>query len=412
MVQTISMMSEQLQHQTGVINDQYTPAVIVQLVQSLGRLAFSNASGTLIAGERDPHGAWAELILRSMPAHVQLRAAPASLETDDGFLLIGLGQHYGFVMTALPIETTPREEGMRLYDVCWSCTPETVVEAIRISGAIGDDGVATLQVPPANELFQVTSDILRFAARQHNSLSTANHSLEERLRNQNDQTRMIIHDTRAPLHTLLISLKTLQQLNSIPETGKELLSVAQDSAGYLLNLTETILDSARLETSGWSINLQPVQIDELIRMVCEPLELATRPDQARLICTIEDQLPEVRLDHGLIVRVLTNLLTNAIKFTPASGTIQVCAQTVHDRNSIRIEVSDTGMGIPEADQKYIFDRFYQARSNDRRHGTGLGLYFCRLAVEAHGGSISVASEVGRGSTFTVLLPLFDGTTSV
>lgn len=78
---------------------------------------------------------------------------------------------------------------------------------------------------------------------------------------------------------------------------------------------------------------------------------------------------------------------------------------VHDGNAIELSVSDTGQGIPAEAQAHIFERFYQARDNDRRHGTGLGLYFCRLAIEAHGGSIAVQSIVGQGSTFTILLPI-------
>jgi signal transduction histidine kinase len=225
------------------------------------------------------------------------------------------------------------------------------------------------------------------------------------MRNQEDQTRMIVHDMRAPLHTLLISIKALQRQRFDLEGRNELLEVARDSAGYLLNLTETVLDSARLETSGWSVKRQPMRILNLVQSVCDPLELAARPDQARLQHSVADDMPVIWVDRGLLERVLTNLITNAIRYTPASGEIGVSARLIHDDHAVEISVSDTGQGIPKEAQEHIFERFYQANDNDRHRGTGLGLYFCRLAVEAHGGSIAVKSAVGEGSTFIIVLPV-------
>ncbi|RMD79610.1 MAG: ATP-binding protein, partial [Chloroflexi bacterium] len=102
---------------------------------------------------------------------------------------------------------------------------------------------------------------------------------------------------------------------------------------------------------------------------------------------------------------ITNLVSNAIKFTPSGGQVTVTAGLTNDGHSVEMRVSDTGQGIPPEARDRIFDRFYQANANDRRRGTGLGLYFCRLAVEAHGGSIALESEVGCGSTFIVQLPV-------
>jgi signal transduction histidine kinase len=210
---------------------------------------------------------------------------------------------------------------------------------------------------------------------------------------------------RAPLHTLLISIRALKRQSFDPEGQAELLEVASESAGYLLTLTETVLDSARLETSGWSLKRQPVRMSALAHAVCEPLEMAARPEQAPLRRSIAEDLPPVWLDRGLMERVLTNLVTNAIKYTPPQGEIRVSARLMHDGHAMELTVSDTGQGIPPEAQAHIFERFYQASENDRRRGTGLGLYFCRLAVEAHGGSIAVQSALGQGSTFTILLPI-------
>jgi signal transduction histidine kinase len=263
---------------------------------------------------------------------------------------------------------------------------------------------AALRLPHPNELMRLSGDVLEFAARQHATLSVSMRAVSDRLRNHEDQTRMVVHDMRAPLHTLLISIRAMQRQRFDPQGQGELLAVASDSASYLLTLTETILDSARLETSGWSLKRQPVRLDALFQAVCDPLEMATRPGQAALHYRADGELPSIYMDRGLIERVLTNLVTNAIKYTPPHGEITVSARLVHDGHAVEICVSDTGHGISPEAQAHIFERFYQASDSDRRRGTGLGLYFCRLAVEAHGGSIAVNSSVGKGSVFTILLP--------
>jgi signal transduction histidine kinase len=305
-----------------------------------------------------------------------------------------------------------RDESVRLHDVIWCCDPTALRELADMLRAATKvelmKQIAALQTPKPEALLRLSSDLLDFAARQHSTLGVANRSLTERMRNQEDQTRMIVHDMRAPLHTLLISIKALQRQRFDPEGQNELLSVARDSANYLLTLTETVLDSARLETSGWSLKRQPVRLLNLVQSVCDPLELAARPDQARLRHIVADDMPVIWIDRALMERVLTNLITNAIKYTPAIGEISVTARLIHDGHAVEISVSDTGQGIPKEAQAHIFERFYQANESDRRHGTGLGLYFCRLAVEAHGGSIAVQSAVGQGSTFIVSLPITSG----
>jgi signal transduction histidine kinase len=396
----------------GVVSGCYTPATIAQLGQSLARMAFVGDESALLVAGSEQQRAWADLVLRGadvLVRRVNLSAAP---NLGTGFILIGIGPTVGFTLLAYPIEPVDRDESVRLHDVLWSCSPAALRElAGMLRGAIKADmadRIAALQAPDPAALLRLSRDLLDFAARQHSTLGVANRSLSERMRNQEDQTRMIVHDMRAPLHTLLISIKALQRQRFDPEGQNELLSVARDSANYLLTLTETVLDSARLETSGWSLKRQPVRLLNLVQSVCDPLELAARPDQARLRHIVADDMPMIWIDRALIERVLTNLITNAIKFTPASGEISVTARLIHEGHAVEISVIDSGQGIPKEAQAHIFERFYQASDNDRRHGTGLGLYFCRLAVEAHGGSIAVQSAVGQGSTFIVSLPLTGG----
>lgn len=394
----------------GVITGCYTPATLAQLIGSLGQLALGEG-GVLLGADSDPQRGWIDLALRGLEGQVQRVALPATPALGPGFVLIGLGARQGYVLAATPTELLGRDESVRLHDVLWSCDPQALGAIGAMLKAVMPDELsarlAQIGPPAPAALLHLTAAALDYAARQHSTLAVANRSLTERLRNHEDQTRMIVHDMRAPLHTLLISIKALQRQRFDPEGQNELLIVARDSANYLLNLTETVLDSARLETSSWSLKRQPVRLSTLVQGVCEPLELAARPDQARLHHAIPEDLPVVWLDRGLTERVLTNLITNAIKYTPPQGEILVAARVLHEGHAIEVSVSDTGQGIPDEAQAHIFERFYQANEGDRRRGTGLGLYFCRLAVEAHGGSIAVRSVVGQGSTFTILLPLTD-----
>lgn len=387
----------------------YTPAILMHLAQCLSRLAFHDPDGTLIVAEGEQARGWADMALRGLVVPVRRQTMPAAPAPGPGFAMIGLGAGLGFGLVAIPTDTSQVDENSRLYDARWSMDPQQVAGLLAlVADALperADASTARLRPPDPGETLRLSADILAFAARQHSTLAVTNKALSDRLRNHEDQTRMIVHDMRAPLHTLLISIRALQRQRFDPESQRELLDVASDSANYLLNLTETVLDSARLETSSWSLKRQALAIHKLVQAVCEPLELAARPDQARLRRQLVDDLPAVWLDRDLMERVLTNLVTNAIKFTPPQGEICVGARLIHDGHAVEISVSDTGQGIPAEAQAHIFERFYQASEGDRRHGTGLGLYFCRLAVEAHGGSIAVRSTIGHGSTFTILLPI-------
>ncbi|WP_298817267.1 sensor histidine kinase [Chloroflexus sp.] len=382
----------------------YTPATLIQLAQSLSYATLAEGGSVLVAGADGGH--WADLALQDITLPIQRSHA---LIRGAGVALIGVGPRYGYAMVAVPIEPLERDPDLQLHDAHWSCAPE---DLLRI-GELLDGSIPMmqraallrLQLPPVDLLLHVTNQALDFAARQHVTLALSNRALHERLRNHEDQTRMIVHDMRAPLHTLLISLKALQRQGFDANARNELLEVARESANYLLSLTETVLDSARLETSSWTLQLHPANLITLIKTVCDPYRQITHPDRPSVRVELPAELPTVMLDHHLIERVITNLVSNAIKYTPSDGEVVVSARATSDGHSIEIRVSDTGQGIPAEAQVRIFDRFYQARSSDRRHGAGLGLYFCRLAVEAHGGSIALESEIGKGSTFIVKLPL-------
>jgi signal transduction histidine kinase len=145
--------------------------------------------------------------------------------------------------------------------------------------------------------------------------------------------------------------------------------------------------------------------DMVERAVQQVTSLATYKD-VTLTQEIEPGMLPLQADEDKLLRTLVNLLGNAVKFTPAGGTITVCAEPTNDDGQIVFAISDTGEGIPREDLGRIFEKFGQvdSRKSGRKMSTGLGLTFCKMAVEAHGGRIWVESELGRGSTFRFSIP--------
>lgn len=230
----------------------------------------------------------------------------------------------------------------------------------------------------------------------------------ERLREE--LINMLVHDLRAPLAVVRGSLELLESTltdSAMPDTER-VLSMAQRNVEQLFAMVDTLLDIHRLESGRLTILPAPITAHELLREVVESMEGAA--DNAHITLTLETEadLPLLIVDIELMRRVIRNLIDNAIKFTPDGGNVRVWARRSVDGGWIELGVQDTGPGIPPEAQARLFKKFEQVVSKQgRRRGTGLGLPFCKLAVEAHGGTIHVESTVGQGSTFIIRLPYAD-----
>jgi signal transduction histidine kinase len=199
-------------------------------------------------------------------------------------------------------------------------------------------------------------------------------------------------------------LHTLKDTGCEVETCEYVTSMALQSSEELLEMVNTLLDIHKME-SGESILGQVVRVDfaDLAReAIAQVQALLEDYDQHLSVDVTPGSLVET--DPDLLRRVLVNLLGNAIKFTPQGGAIGLTG-AVGDAGLV-FSVSDSGPGISVEDQIRIFEKFgqAQARSEGRKNSTGLGLTFCRMVANAHGGHINLTSEVGRGSTFTVFIP--------
>jgi PAS domain S-box-containing protein len=220
-----------------------------------------------------------------------------------------------------------------------------------------------------------------------------------------DLISMIYHDLRSPLANVVSSLDVVETMLSPDEEAalKPLLDIAIRSTERIQRLTDSLLDMNRLEAGQPIGSRQMISIEELIRDAVEMITPIARNKSQTIEVEILSELPAVYVDPDMIRRVITNLLENATKYTPTGCLIRVGAYLQDDL--VNTWVQDNGPGIPASEHERIFDKFSRLHIREGPRGLGLGLAYCRMAVQAHGGRIWVESELGSGSRFQFTLPL-------
>jgi signal transduction histidine kinase len=214
------------------------------------------------------------------------------------------------------------------------------------------------------------------------------------------------HELRTPLNAVLGYTELLMDglYGDVPGKAQNVLERVQANGRHLLALINDVLDLSKIEAGELMITHEPYSISSLVQTAATAMEPLAKVKGLELRISMPDSLPAGRGNERRLTQVLINLVGNAIKFTEA-GWIEIAAHVSGDR--LTISVTDTGVGISAEDQKVIFGAFQQGSSTlvPVQGGTGLGLAISKRLVEMHGGSISVRSEVGYGSTFIVDLPL-------
>jgi two-component system phosphate regulon sensor histidine kinase PhoR len=222
---------------------------------------------------------------------------------------------------------------------------------------------------------------------------------------KDDFISSISHELRTPLTSIKAYTETILHDFDMPEqTKRQFLGIVDEESNRLANLIEGLLEVSRLESGTVKISREPVDITAIIRGVWSALQPLADKKNIQLNIDVGDELPQLLGDESKIQSAVTNLVNNAIKFTPEGGQVSVSARQQADEIVIRI--SDTGMGIPKEALAKIFERFYRVPHPGKQiPGTGLGLTIVQKIVTMHGGRIEVESEVNRGTAFTVFLPL-------
>jgi two-component system NtrC family sensor kinase len=215
----------------------------------------------------------------------------------------------------------------------------------------------------------------------------------------------VSHDLRSPLTAILGYVELIERAGSVNDQQREFIRRVRLSVDHMTRLVADLLDLGRIE-AGLDISMEVAPISVLARYALDGLRSAVETKQQKVETVLSDDLPMVRGDPYRLRQMIANLLENAIKYTPVSGEIVVAAMVEGDQVILR--VSDSGPGIPAADQPYIFDKFFRASNvPDDIGGTGLGLSIVKSIVDSHQGRIWVDSQLGRGTTFTVVLPRAD-----
>lgn len=210
----------------------------------------------------------------------------------------------------------------------------------------------------------------------------------------------VSHDLRNPLQTILIAAEVLEL--PIPDDRKAIqVQVIRRAAGRMSRLIEDLLAVSEVEAGRLSLDREPLLLDALFEGVCSQFEPLAAQKRQHLQWKVAPDVPVVEGDPHRLAQALSNLVGNAVKFTPESGMIVVRA--VRDNGEVVVSVEDTGIGIPEAEIPHVFTRFWHA-GRARRGGAGLGLAITRGIVEAHGGRCGVESVPGEGTTFFFVLP--------
>ena len=224
-------------------------------------------------------------------------------------------------------------------------------------------------------------------------------------RARDDLVAIVSHDLRNPVHTIHMAASFLLEVapaNDRRTQARKQLEVIQRSATRANRLIQDLLDVAKIQAGGLAVDPVAVDVRSLVNEVMESATPLAGASQIKVSCETGTDLPHVASDRERILQVFTNLIGNAIKFTPKGGDIRILAAL--DSGEVRFTVADSGPGIPAEHLDHVFDRYWQAKSTAKL-GTGLGLSIAKGIVEAHGGRIWVESPSGSGAQFNFTLPL-------
>jgi len=217
---------------------------------------------------------------------------------------------------------------------------------------------------------------------------------------------VVTHDLRRRLHTIQMSADMLRDVGRERRAeNQKWLDVICRTVEQMSKLIDDLLAVSSIEAGRFSIQLTDRSVSAVVHEACELLEPLVVERGLRFESEVAEDLSTIPIDSDQIMRVISNLVGNAVKFTPAGGTVTLRVETQEE--NILFSVSDTGPGIAAEQLPQVFDRFWQARPGDRR-GVGLGLTIAKGIVEAHGGRVGGQGMEGRGTTFFFTLPATNG----
>lgn len=284
-------------------------------------------------------------------------------------------------------------------------------EVVRLCHALGD-GLAEILIasPKAQHWLQISSlPLTREGKRAGGRILIIRDVTREQVAEQlrQDLIRVTVHDLHNPLNVVQAALGMMadSEEGAVEPWLQGYLQLAQTGCRQATDLINAILEVSRLESGEMPLERQPVDAARLVTEVSQGVRLLAADGQLTLIAEVPADLPVLQADAALLRRVLENLLSNAIKFTPPGGTVTVTAQP--DVDGLHFVIADTGPGLGPEMEGRLFRKF--CTGTEEKRGSGLGLAFCKLAVEAHGGRIWIESRPGQGTQAHVAIPWYTAT---
>jgi len=343
-------------------------------------VAGAGADAVLPPGSGRPiHGTLLEELLRTNQTVYRRDMSGADYPEEDEFLALGL-----HCRLASPLLQGARAIGM--LSLVRREAGAFSAEEIELAGLLGRLVASAVQNIHAYETERRTVDELR-------RLSAL----------RADFVSLVSHELRTPMAAVIGSARTLQQRwrELSADQRESFLELISGETNRLAELISDVLDTSRIEAGTFSFRFRDVDLAQLVQDVVATAQLGQ--DEVQLHADVDDLLPEIRGDAERLRQVLTNLVDNAIKYSPAGGEVEV--RVYREDSCVRIDVSDHGPGIAKEDQKLIFEKFGRVTGTGAtRPGTGLGLFIARSIAEAHGGVLEVQSIPEQGATFTLELP--------
>lgn len=279
------------------------------------------------------------------------------------------------------------------------------VLSVPFSASLQEGGLAVFSTNPALYT-EETSNTLKIAAQELEPALKFILQSEAMEKLKEDFGAMIVHDLRSPLNTMMSSVSMMGEglVGAFNEEQKKWLARIQESGQKMMSLINDFLDLSKLEAGKIELVKEEVDLKQLIQNSLDTYAVLAQDKKISLANRVDSTLPAVIADPRRLDQVLTNLLSNSVKFTGEKGTIEVGAS--RDGQETRVWVKDSGVGIPSQEIGLVFERYRQTTSGktSKHKGTGLGLMICKMIVEAHGGKIWVESEINKGTTFFFSLP--------
>jgi PAS domain S-box-containing protein len=268
-------------------------------------------------------------------------------------------------------------------------------------------GVLSLMTAESGRRFEPDDLTLVEELARRASLAVENarlfHAAERATRARDEMLGVVAHDLRNPLSTITMAAQMLLEIGA-PEriAERKQLEIMRRAAERMKRLISDLLDAKRIESGGLTVDPRPEEVTSVVSDAVDMLRPLASSSSLQLDAAVADGLPRVMVDPARVQQVLSNLVGNAIKFTPPGGSITVRAE-LGPEGEVCLAVADTGPGIPNDQLPHIFGRFWQGKRTDRR-GVGLGLAIAKAIVEAHRGRIWVESQVGSGTSFYFTVP--------